>query len=390
MLYIYLQDPAVFVWAIIFVPVSAILWDLVVEPLKWWETPSKERNELTSLGRKLLSKEAGTMPPPYPNGWFFLMLSHELKKGDVHTVKIFGQDVVVFRTMDGNAGAVGPFCAHLGAHLGEGGVVVGNSIRCPFHAWEFDCSGTCTKVPYDTTGNIPKSATIKAWKCIETNNMVLIHFDADGKEPTYTPVELPDINSGDFVYHGCSDHVLRCHIQEIPENGPDFVHLNVVHTSISHVDVPGLAHIWEGSWEADANDAHIAQIRVGHTLSWLGWEFVIMKRPVIIRQVGPSLVNMEFDAIFGKWIITQAVVPIEPGKTRLHHSVYSNMNRFWTKFLFYGTVYQVEQDIPIWNNKVFHINPVLVKADGPVKRFRRWYSQFFSSGSAKYNKDLSW
>jgi hypothetical protein len=30
-----------------------------------------------------------------------------------------------------------------------------------------------------------------------------------------------------------------------------------------------------------------------------GWQLGIMKRPVIIRQVGPSLVNTEFDAIFG-------------------------------------------------------------------------------------------
>jgi 3-ketosteroid 9alpha-monooxygenase subunit A len=60
------------------------------------------------------------MPPPYPNGWFFVMLSHELKKGDVKTVRMFGQDVVAFRAMDGTAAVVDPFCAHLGAHLGEG------------------------------------------------------------------------------------------------------------------------------------------------------------------------------------------------------------------------------------------------------------------------------
>eukprot|EP01126_Amoeba_proteus_P054355 TRINITY_DN6685_c0_g1_i1.p1 TRINITY_DN6685_c0_g1~~TRINITY_DN6685_c0_g1_i1.p1 ORF type:complete len:201 (-),score=35.43 TRINITY_DN6685_c0_g1_i1:134-736(-) len=179
--------------------------------------------------------------------------------------------------------------------------------------------------------------------------------------------------------------------QEIPENGPDFVHLNVVHTTISHVDVPGLAHVWVGTWEPDTRDKHIAQIRICHKLRWFGWEFEIMRRPVIIRQIGPSLVNLEFDAIFGKWIITQAVVPLEPCKTKLHHSVYSNMNRFWTKFLFYGTVYQVEQDIPIWNNKTFFSKPVLLKSDGPVKNFRRWYSQFFSEGSSKYHKrDLTW
>ena len=30
------------------------------------------------------------------------------------------------------------YCPHLGAHLAEGGRVQGESVRCPFHAWEFD------------------------------------------------------------------------------------------------------------------------------------------------------------------------------------------------------------------------------------------------------------
>lgn len=53
----------------------------------------------------------------------------------------------------------------------------------------------------------------RAWKCIEMNNMILVHFDADNKDPSYLPIELPDINSGDFSYHGRSDHVIRCHVQ---------------------------------------------------------------------------------------------------------------------------------------------------------------------------------
>eukprot|EP01127_Copromyxa_protea_P005168 TRINITY_DN1503_c0_g1_i1.p1 TRINITY_DN1503_c0_g1~~TRINITY_DN1503_c0_g1_i1.p1 ORF type:complete len:408 (+),score=60.90 TRINITY_DN1503_c0_g1_i1:40-1263(+) len=391
LLWLWQQEYWVPVTGFFLVPVIAILWDVVVEPLRWWETPTKERNELTTCGVPLKGKVAGSMPPPYPNGWFFVMLAHELKKGDVRTVHMFGQDLVAFRAMDGTPAVVDAFCPHLGAHLGEGGTVVDNAIQCPFHAWQFDCSGACVKIPYAIDGEgIPKGTKVKSWRCIETNNMLLVYFHADNQEPSYMPVELPDINSGEFLYHGTSDHVIRCHVQEIPENGPDFIHLNVVHTTISHVDVPGLSHIWVGTWEEDKNDPHIAQIRVDHKLNWFGWEYVIMKRPVIIRQVGPSLVSLEFDSIFGKWILTQAVVPIEPGKTRLHHSVYSNMNRFWSKFVFYGTVFQVEQDIPIWNNKTFHSNPAIIRSDGPVKKFRRWYSQFYSPGSAKYSRDLSW
>src|SRR5438128_792074 len=39
--------------------------------------------------------------------------------------------------------------------------------------------------------------------------------------------------------------------------------------------------------------------------------------------------------------MTQAVTPIASGRTRLHHSMYSNMNRLFSKFVFYSTLYQV-------------------------------------------------
>src|SRR5689334_23634300 len=39
------------------------------------------------------------------------------------------------------------YCPHLGAHLGIGGTVVGDSIKCPFHAWRFGGDGACVDVP---------------------------------------------------------------------------------------------------------------------------------------------------------------------------------------------------------------------------------------------------
>ena len=38
-------------------------------------------------------------------------------------------------------GVVHAFCPHMGAHLGMGGMVVGNLLQCPFHGWSFDASG---------------------------------------------------------------------------------------------------------------------------------------------------------------------------------------------------------------------------------------------------------
>ena len=40
---------------------------------------------------------------------------------------------------------------------------------------------------------------------------------------------------------------------------------------------------------------------------------------------------------------------------------------------------QLEQDIPIWENKVYLSRPVLCDGDGPIGVFRRWAKQFYSA-----------
>ena len=61
-------------------------------------------------------------PFPMPNGWFCVTRSHELKTGEVKSLKFCEKDVVAFRTETGVATLLDAFCPHLGAHLGEGGL----------------------------------------------------------------------------------------------------------------------------------------------------------------------------------------------------------------------------------------------------------------------------
>jgi phage tail protein X len=34
-------------------------------------------------------------------------------------------------------------------------------------------------------------------------------------------------------------------------------------------------------------------------------------------------------------------------------------------------------DIPIWRDKIYLERPLLIKGDGAIVEFRRWYSQFY-------------
>ena len=83
---------------------------------------------------------------PMPNGWFAVEWSRELREGDVKPLHYFGEELVLFRTRSGQARVLDAFCAHLGAHLGHGGRVMGETLRCPFHGWQYDgASGRCPR-----------------------------------------------------------------------------------------------------------------------------------------------------------------------------------------------------------------------------------------------------
>ena len=87
------------------------------------------------------------LPPLYPNGWTAVLESTDLKKGQIKAVFAFGKDLVVCRGQSGKCYAFDAYCPHLGANLGVGGTVSGESVQCPFHGWVYNEEGKCTQIP---------------------------------------------------------------------------------------------------------------------------------------------------------------------------------------------------------------------------------------------------
>ena len=116
---------------------------------------------------------------PIPNGWFAVAFSKELVDGEVKRVRYFGEELVLFRTRSGRAAVLDAYCPHLGAHLAEGGRVVGESVRCPFHGWQWDADGNCAAIPY--CKRIPPTAKTRAWPVIERKYLDM--FERLKREP---------------------------------------------------------------------------------------------------------------------------------------------------------------------------------------------------------------
>ncbi|MGY9075472.1 MAG: Rieske 2Fe-2S domain-containing protein, partial [Acidimicrobiales bacterium] len=78
--------------------------------------------------------------------------------------------LVMFRSESGVLCVLDAHCQHLGAHLGHGGVVEGESVVCPFHHWSWGTDGTSVSIPYSSFRTMKKRLT--SWTVIEQSGLI--------------------------------------------------------------------------------------------------------------------------------------------------------------------------------------------------------------------------
>ncbi|XP_061658012.1 cholesterol 7-desaturase nvd [Syngnathoides biaculeatus] len=341
-------------------------------------------------------RKTGDLPPVYPNGWYRVLDSHMLERGEVRDVTMVGGKLAVFRGEDDKAYVLDAYCPHLGANLAVGGRVVGNCIECPFHGWQFRGNdGKCERIPY--AEKVPEFAKVNIWPSCEVNGQILVWFHCDGEDPQWIVPEQDEITRGEWVYRGRTEHFVNAHIEEIPENAADLSHLTHLHTPgiVSGVDLrytnnktwQFVRHDWKAHWAPESiPNTHCSQMLVKHSLYVFGHHWPVLDLHIIARQVGPGVVFLKFDHNFlGRGVIMQCVTPVEPLLQCVSHTIFyqSNIPALVPKFLLKGESIQFERDVMIWNNKKYISKPLLVKEDSAIQKHRRWYNQFYSENSPR-------
>src|SRR6266542_6042065 len=85
------------------------------------------------------------------DGWYQIGWSGDFAVGAATPLAYFDRDLVAYRGESGQLHVLDAFCRHMGAHLGHGGCVEGESVRCPYHGWLWDQAGANTEIPYGST-----------------------------------------------------------------------------------------------------------------------------------------------------------------------------------------------------------------------------------------------
>jgi len=137
--------------------------------------------------------------------------------------KLLGEDLVVYRDLDGNFGALEPHCPHRGASLALGCIESGG-IRCAYHGWKYDQSGQCVSQPAEAGGGKGR-VKAKAYPAAELGGLVWVYLG-----PSPAPL-IPRYDI--FVWDDClreiGQAVLTCNFAQVMENSVDPHHVEWLH-----------------------------------------------------------------------------------------------------------------------------------------------------------------
>lgn len=322
--------------------------------------------------------------PPFPLGWFAVAFGHEAPPGAVRARRFMGHELVLFRTASGQPCLMDAYCPHLGAHFASGGTIEGETIRCPFHGFRFDCQGSCVATGYGTKP--PPSARARTWPIREVNGLILAFHGADGDAPAW---EVPALDLDGWTAPLTRTFRLRTHPQETTENGVDLGHLSWVHgyqqvevLDAFATDGPRLRVRYAMSRSAGALGRFGEQLRAEFAITAYG--------------LGYSLVEVSVP-VYG--LHTRHLVcatPTDPGRTTMRVAMFLHtatqparinpalrflprpvVDALIARLTFNGFVHDLEQDFPLWERKRYIKPPLLAAGDGPIGKYRTWTRQFY-------------
>jgi nitrite reductase/ring-hydroxylating ferredoxin subunit len=271
---------------------------------------------------------------------------------------------VAFRSAkSGTAVILDAHCPHMGAHVGYGGEVDGEGIRCPFHHWRFDLSGRCDDVPYDRVHRLP-DAGLRAWPVHETSGLVLIHYSESGAAPRWRMPDLREWGVPGWLGYESVSWRIRMHVQELAENIPDTAHFAYVHEvpGTPRAEVEIADHVYrQRSYFAETGETFTVQEAHGLGLVWLR----AAGRLVFLTAITPiDAQHCKLELLF--------LAREEPARARSRPR-----NRALIRLIGDTTA----RDVPIWEHKVYRAKPALVPGDGPIAQLRRWARQFYERPS---------
>lgn len=181
--------------------------------------------------RLLTSIEPGSAMGDYLRRyWHPIAGAADLDDQAIKPIRLFGEDLVLYRDLGGHYGLVQRQCAHRSADLAYG-FVEQCGIRCSYHGWLFDHGGRCLQQPFEETA-LPNSrykdkVRLQSYPVREKAGLLFAYL-GEG-EPPQLPDWEPFSRQDGFVQVVKAD--VPCNWLQCQENSIDPVHFEWMHSN---------------------------------------------------------------------------------------------------------------------------------------------------------------
>ena len=256
--------------------------------------------------------------------WYAVLDAKEIRRSKLTGVKRLGEQLVFWRTADGEIACMRDLCPHRGVALSTG-KLIDDHLQCPFHGFEFAASGECTLIPSNGRGGpIPKAMRVATYPACEKYGFIWMWW-GEWRD------NLPEIHFFDsidesFEHSTIRDH-WKTHYSRAIENQLDVLHLPFIHrTTIGR----GNLTVVDGPYTNLEPDKNIIQIWYSNRIDDGTPALSPKEMP---RPSGHPLIQFIFPNIWHNWLGDDlramiAFAPIDNDNTRMYIRFYQRVVKF--------------------------------------------------------------
>lgn len=322
----------------------------------------------------------------HPTGWYQIDWSKDLAPGEVKRHHYFGADMVLYRTDSGAVRATEPYCPHLGAHLGYGGSVSGENLKCPWHGWEWDVDGRNSKIAFVEMTH-PK-ACLRHWELREVDGLIIVWYDALDRAPEWEFPGVPEYSDENY-YEPFTAVMGPAEItpQQPRENTADLYHFPFVHGAGEPSELAECEPRGHVLYETMHH-----KLGVGKASTWLTPNGPVTADIIThLYGLGLGVDRMVVDADLTV-VQVVAVTPVSATESVLLSTAAATRipgtdePTGRSKRLMESQHLQIGNDFKIWEHQRYVEKPFYAPKEGRFfNRFRSWAHQFYPADSYVYS-----
>jgi 5,5'-dehydrodivanillate O-demethylase len=109
--------------------------------------------------------------------WIPVRPVSQARENPVQKVRLLGEDLVLFRSRSGTWGLIGDRCLHRRVDL-QFGIPDECGLRCPYHGWLFDETGTCIERPLEAEPTRSPKRKLRGYPVRELGGLLFAYLGA--------------------------------------------------------------------------------------------------------------------------------------------------------------------------------------------------------------------